>query len=70
MGMANAMVFPVPVRLPAIQSRPSNISGIHAFWMAVGLRISIAVSEEISHAETWRDSKVVEVMGIVGRVDF
>jgi hypothetical protein len=38
--------------------------------MAVGLRISIAVSEEISHAETWRDSKVVEVMGIVGRVDF
>lgn len=37
--------------------------------MAVGLRISIAESEDTSHGETLRNSKVVEVVGIVGRVD-
>ena len=35
----------------------------------MGLRISIAEREEISHGETSRDSKVVEVVGTVGRVD-
>jgi len=38
--------------------------------MAVGFRISIAEREEMSHGETWRDLKVVDVVGVFGSVAF
>ena len=52
MGTAKATVFPEPVLLPPMTSLPPRISGIQPFWMAVGLLISMAASEAISHGAT------------------
>ncbi|KAL1997608.1 hypothetical protein VTN02DRAFT_1333 [Thermoascus thermophilus] len=56
-GTANAIVFPDPVRLPPMQSRPFRISGIHAFWMAVGRLIAIAASDPTSQGATFSAAK-------------
>jgi hypothetical protein len=56
-GTANATVFPEPVRLPPMQSRPSSIFGMHSLWMAVGLVIAIDASDATSHGCTFNETK-------------
>jgi hypothetical protein len=51
-GTEKAIVLPVPVRDPPIQSRPFRISGMQAFWIPVGLLISIEASEPTSQGAT------------------
>lgn len=63
MGIANAMVFPDPVRLPPMQSRPSRIFGMHPFWMPVGRLIAMAARAPTSHGCTPIDSKLALVVG-------
>lgn len=51
-GTEKAIVLPVPVRDPPIQSLPFNISGMQAFWIPVGRLISMLDSEATSHGAT------------------
>lgn len=59
MGTAKATVFPEPVLLPPIQSRPFNISGIQPFWMPVGLFMAMAPKDPTSHGFTFRAEKLI-----------
>jgi hypothetical protein len=58
MGTAKATVFPEPVLLPPMQSRPERISGIAALWMRVGFLMAMLAREETSQGETFRSANV------------
>jgi hypothetical protein len=57
-GTAKATVFPEPVLLPPIQSRPERISGMAALWMRVGFLMAMFAREETNQGETFRSANV------------
>lgn len=57
-GTAKATVFPEPVLLPPMQSRPARISGIAADWMRVGFLMAMLAREETSQGDTFKSAKV------------
>jgi hypothetical protein len=58
MGTAKATVFPEPVLLPPIQSRPERISGMAALWMRVGFLMAMFAREETNQGDTFKSAKV------------
>jgi hypothetical protein len=57
-GTAKATVFPEPVLLPPIQSRPERISGMAADWMRVGFLMAMFAREDTNQGDTFRSANV------------
>ena len=57
-GTANATVFPDPVLLPPMQSRPERISGMAADWMRVGFLMAMFAREETNQGDTFKSANV------------
>jgi len=58
MGTAKATVFPDPVLLPPMQSRPERISGMAADWMRVGFLMAMFAREETNQGDTFKSANV------------
>lgn len=54
----NATVLPEPVLLPPMTSLPSNIFGMHPFWIPVGLMMAMFASDAMSQGAAPKVAKL------------